>query len=210
MNLRFPLLALLVASPLAVAEAQNCIGSFALPPAGRGNFFVAGQVDQSDFAEAAGGRVGYVLSNKKTGAFGLHVGARTWTNDFDVESQYIDLQFFTGFPGKSAFSRSTCLVFGLDGDVSEDGNSAIDTYYALSFGHDFVFGTVALVPFATVGFNGYTDDSMDDYEYAGLSELGLGFRIGSRFTATLSSRTVYEDFERTLTRLVVAFPLGAR
>ena len=140
----------------------------------------------------------------------MHLGARTFDDDFGNSAQYVDLQFLTGFPGKSPFSRSTCVVFGLDGDVSEDGNSSIDTYYALSFGHDFVFGQLAVVPFATLGFNGYTDDTMEDYEYSGLSELGLGFRIGSRVTATLSSRTIHSEFERTLTRFVVALPLGAR
>lgn len=210
MNLRLPLFALLVASPIAIAEGQNCIGSFALPPAGRGNFYVGAQIHQADEAEATGARVGYVLSNKKSGAFGLHMGVRTASSDFGTDAQLFDLQFLAGFPGRSALSRSTCLVFGLDGDVSEDGNGAMDTYYAVSFGHDFAVGPVAMVPFLSLGFNGYTDDFMDDYEYSGLSELGLGFRLGNRLTATISSRTIYSDFERTLTRLVVSYPFGAR
>lgn len=210
MNLRLPLLALLVASPMAVAAAQACVGSFALPPSGATNFYISGQVDATDIADGSGLRLGVVTNNQKAGAFNFHFGYRTYTYDFGSETSAIDLNFLGGFPGKSALSRAGCFVVGLDAEFDENDSGIMDTYVGMSFGHDFILGPVALVPFATIGLNGSTVIDTEEEEYSGLSEIGLGFRLGNRLTATVSSRTIHSDFERNVTRLVVAFPFGSR
>lgn len=210
MKLRLSLFALLVASPMAVADAQACIGSFALPPSGATNFYISGQVDEADFSSGSGLRLGVVTNNQKAGAFNFHFGYRTYTYDFGTETSAIDLNFLGGFPGKNALSRAGCFVVGLDAEFDENDSGIMDTYVGMSFGHDFILGPVALVPFATLGINGATVIDTEEEEYSGLTELGFGVRIGNRLTATVSSRTIHSEFERNVTRLVLAFPLGSR
>ena len=211
MNLRAPLLALLVASPLAMAEAQSCLGSFALAPTGQGNFYVAGVVDSDEDVQGTGVRLGYVKNTPKAGPAAFHVGYRTFDAGFGVSIDNLDLQFAAGLPGKSTLAKATCLVFGFDAvNISDADNGFLDTYIAGSFGRDFPVGSVSLVPFATLGVNGSSAGDSDAGEWAPLSEFGLGLRIGNRFTATLSARSIHDDAERSFIRFVAAFPFGAR
>ncbi len=208
MKVRAWLLAVLVSAPLVAAEAQSCMGGFAMP-AGVKRFYAAGTYETSEFADGTGVRFGYLDNGDKLPPAAVYGGIRS-IGASGVSQSFLDLQGIIGLSTKKPLLKAMCFVAGMDVSLSSEANAFNDTYFGLSIGGASTNGFLTTVPFAMLGFINREVPDAQISDYATMFEYGAGFRFGEKLTVTISSRSLMWDTVENTSRVAIGFPFGNR
>lgn len=209
MHLRYSLLVALVLAPLALAEAQTCLGTVAAGSTrGARSFVVAGVADIVENANTFGGRVGFLRNTPGDRDVALHLGVRSFSaGGSSVVS--VDYQGSGELYSSEDGTKSACAVLGVDAiNVSDADNGFINMYLGPSYGWEIKQGNTMLVPFGLAAANLSSAGESETGEFSVFGEVGIGVRLNGGLTATGSVRRSFQDGAVNVLRILVAYPIG--